>query len=86
MLECILKHIVYGTIEQTGVTHIDLLLCDMRDVIFEAIILPDMPYTKTICDYSEALLNLFSMKDERKSEWEAFYADYCKLLAGKYRK
>ena len=80
MLECILLNIVHGDIEQTGVTHIDLLLCDMRDVICEAIILPDLPFSKTICEYSKALLEVFSLMDERKADWELFQADYCKLF------
>lgn len=86
MLECILLNIVHGVIEQTGVTHIDLLLCDMRDVIYEAIFLPDLPISKTICEYSKALLEVFSLMDERKTEWEKFNADYSKLLAGTYKK
>ena len=86
MLNCILLNIVYGAIEKTGVTHIDLLLCDMRDLIYKAIILPDKSFSKTICDYSEALLNVFSLKDERRNEWEKFNADYSKLLAGTFKK
>ena len=86
MLECILLNIVHGAIEQTGVTHIDILLCDMRDVIYEAIFLPDLPISKTICEYSKVLLEVFSLMNERKVEWELFQADYCKLLEGTYKK
>lgn len=86
MLKCILLHIVNGSIELMGVTHIDLLLCDMRDVIYKAVILPDLPVSKTFCEYSKELLRVFSIMDERKAEWEVFQADYRKLLAGTYGK
>ncbi len=86
MLCCILLNIVHGDIEQTGVTHIDLLLCDMRDLIYEAIVLPALPVLKTVCKYSEALLEAISLMEERRTEWKKFKNDYCKLLEGTYRK
>lgn len=85
MLKCILLNIVYGAIEIVGVTHIDLLLCDIRDLIYEAIILPDMPFSKTICVYSAALLKVFSLMEERRKEWKEFNDEYSKLLAGTYK-
>ncbi len=86
MLKCILLHIVNGSIELMGVTHIDLLLCNMRDVIYEAIILPNLPILKMFCKYSKEHLNVLTLMDERKTEWEMFKTDYCKLLAGTYGK
>lgn len=80
MLVCVMVNIVYGDIEQTGITHVDVLLCDMRDIIYEAIILPDLPISKTVCEYSKALLKVISLMDERKAEWEKFKTDYCKLF------
>jgi hypothetical protein len=80
MVKCILLNIVHGVIEQTGVTHIDLLLCDMRDIIYEAIILSDLPISKTICEYCKELLEVISLMNERKADWEMFMTDYCKLF------